>query len=102
MGQARAEQGDQDMSTGAETQQRLRWGGVAGKCCQRRLLSLGSQGTPSPGASHYPRERQGGWWSRAPGGLGLGWPSRARIVGSCRPGPFDVTEMETHTRPTIN
>lgn len=92
--------------TGAEISGDCIWGGVPGKYWL-------SEKAPKPGVSGDPFSRsfplpEGREVCRvtsghnASGGFGLGWPSRARNVGSCRPQAFDVTEMETHTRPTIN
>lgn len=79
--------------------------GVAGDAgCQRRLLSLGSQGIPplepaavgggettSPVACSHVHLGSGGWAGPT-----------LRRGGQLPPRPFDVTEMETHTCPTIN
>lgn len=66
--------------------------GVSGDAFSRRLLLPEGK----TGSMH------GGLRSCASGASRLGRPGRARNVGSCCPWAFDVTEMETHTRPTIN
>lgn len=80
---------------------------VAGKCWL-------SQKAPEPGVSGNPFSRslqlpegqagcmRSGVWLHASGGSELGRPSRAGSMDSCRPQAFDATEMETHTRLTIN
>lgn len=60
---------------------------------------------PLPTSLPWPEGEAGskrhGLRPHAPGALGWACPA-ARNLGSCHPQAFDVTEMETHTRLTIN
>lgn len=84
------------------------WGGAG----SRKMLAVREGpwswglGNPFSGSLQRPEGQAGrmrsGVWSLASGGSELGRPSRAGSMDSCRPRAFDATEMETHTRPTIN
>lgn len=71
---------------------------------KEKALSLESQGTL---AQESFVEGEAGsaqtlWlWSRASGGSGPGSPAEPEAWAAAAQ-PFDVTEMETHTCPTIN
>lgn len=80
----------------------LSWGWWEMLVCQRRPLSLGSQGIPSPelaaaGGNSKPVAHD----HVHVGPRGWAGPTLLRC-GQLPPRPFDVTEMETHTCPTIN
>ena len=103
----RTRQGTRAQASGQRSSSDCIWGGMPGKCwLSEKAREPGVSGDPfSRSLAARGRGRKCArcsLWSHASGGSGLGCANRARNVGSCHPQVSDVTEMETHTCPTIN